>query len=68
MSLDVEAKAHEKFVDEEFEDAVLLYTKAIEINSQKSNLYASRAAALTKLHRYDGNFSTLFCIYPRINF
>ncbi len=51
----IEAKANAKFVDEEFDEAIKLYSEAIDANPGSSQLYSSRAAAFLKTQNYLGN-------------
>ncbi|XP_042479401.1 protein SGT1 homolog [Macadamia integrifolia] len=52
MDHDIEKKAKEAFVDDNFELAVDLYTQAIEIDPKNADLYADRAQANIKLESY----------------
>ncbi|XP_073007901.1 protein SGT1 homolog [Typha latifolia] len=49
MASDLEKKAKEAFVDDDFELAVDLYTQAIEMEPENADLYADRAQANIKL-------------------
>lgn len=52
MANDVAEKAVEAFVDDDFELAVDLYTKAINFDSQNADLFADRAQANIKLKNF----------------
>ncbi|XP_043716686.1 protein SGT1 homolog isoform X2 [Telopea speciosissima] len=52
MAPDIEKRAKEAFVDDNFELAVDLYTQAIEIDPKNADLYADRAQANIKLGNY----------------
>lgn len=58
MAEDLEKKGHQAFVDEDFEEAVNLYTEALSLEPQNAAVLSSRAAAHTKLENYTG---TGFC-------
>lgn len=51
---DLESKAKEAFVDDDFELAAELYTQAIEAGPATAELYADRAQAHIKLGSYTG--------------
>jgi hypothetical protein len=51
---DLESKAKEAFVDDDFELAADLYTQAIEVGPPTAELYADRAQAHIKLGSYTG--------------
>ncbi|OVA02107.1 Tetratricopeptide repeat [Macleaya cordata] len=55
MATDLEKKAKEAFVDDDFELAVDLYTQAINVDPKNANLFADRAQANIKLKNYTGN-------------
>lgn len=60
MAEDLEKKGHQAFVDEDFEEAVNLYTEALSLEPQNAAVLSSRAAAHTKLENYTGTrFSAL---------
>lgn len=52
MAEDLEKKGHQAFVDEDFEEAVNLYTEALSLEPQNAAVLSSRAAAHTKLENY----------------
>ncbi|XP_010261391.1 PREDICTED: protein SGT1 homolog [Nelumbo nucifera] len=52
MATDLEKKAKEAFVDDNFELAVDLYTQAIDMDPNNADLYADRAQANIKLKSY----------------
>jgi len=52
MASDLERKAKEAFVDDDFELAVELYTQAIELDPSSAILYADRAQAYIKLDSF----------------
>jgi hypothetical protein len=51
---DLESKAKEAFVDDDFELAAELYTQAIDAGPATADLYADRAQAHIKLGNYTG--------------
>ncbi|XP_072999311.1 protein SGT1 homolog [Typha latifolia] len=52
MATDLEKKAKEAFVDDNFELAADLYTQALDIDPRNADLYADRAQANIKLENY----------------
>ena len=56
MASDLEKQAKEAFIDDHFELAVDLYTKAIEISPKNAELYVDRAQANIKLNNLTGYF------------
>ncbi|XP_010671588.2 protein SGT1 homolog B [Beta vulgaris subsp. vulgaris] len=52
MATDLEKKAKEAFIDDHFELAVELYSQAIDVNPNISELYADRAQANIKLSNF----------------
>jgi suppressor of G2 allele of SKP1 len=56
---DLESKAKEAFVDDDFELAAELYTQAIDAGPATADLYADRAQAHIKLGNYTGTGSAL---------
>ncbi|PON58223.1 N-terminal acetyltransferase A, auxiliary subunit [Parasponia andersonii] len=52
MASDLEKQAKEAFIDDHFELAVDLYTKAIEISPKNADLYVDRAQANIKLSNF----------------
>ena len=56
---DLESKAKEAFVDDDFELAAELYTQAIDAGPATAELYADRAQAHIKLGNYTGAGSAL---------
>lgn len=64
MASDLQVKAKEAFVDDHYELAADLLTKAIAINPNSAELYADRAQANIKLGYYTGSllsFPIPFC-------
>lgn len=51
---DLEKRGHTAFVEEDFEEAVNLYTEALSLEPSNASLYITRAAASTKLENYTG--------------
>jgi suppressor of G2 allele of SKP1 len=56
MASDLEKKAKEAFVDDDFELAVDLYAQALELDPSSALLYADRAQAYIKLDSFTGNY------------
>ncbi|KAH8965276.1 hypothetical protein BDL97_04G109500 [Sphagnum fallax] len=52
MAEELEKKGNAAFVDEDFEEAVNLYTKALALDSTNASVYISRAAAHVKLENF----------------
>ncbi|KAI8483851.1 Suppressor of G2 allele of SKP1 [Branchiostoma belcheri] len=52
MAAEVFGQANEAFVDENYEKAVELYTKAIELDGEKSEYFTKRAQTYIKLEQY----------------
>jgi hypothetical protein len=52
---DLEKRGHTAFVEEDFDEAVNLYTEALSLEPSNASLYITRAAAHTKLENYTGN-------------
>ncbi|CAK9224880.1 unnamed protein product [Sphagnum jensenii] len=52
MAEELEKKGNAAFVDEDFEEAVNLYTKALDLDSTNASVYISRAAAHVKLENF----------------
>ncbi|XP_008796893.2 protein SGT1 homolog isoform X2 [Phoenix dactylifera] len=52
MATDLEARAKEAFVDDNFELAVDLYTQALDMDPKNADLYADRAQANIKLKNF----------------
>lgn len=55
MAEDIEKRGHAAFVDEDYEEAVNLYTEALALEPANATVLSSRAAAHTKLENYTGN-------------
>ncbi|KAG0565195.1 hypothetical protein M758_8G166800 [Ceratodon purpureus] len=49
---DLEKRGHTAFVEEDFEEAVNLYTEALTLEPSSASLFITRAAAHTKLENY----------------
>lgn len=66
MATDLETKAKEAFIDDHFQLAAELYSKAIEISPNNADLYVDRAQANIKLGNFTGIFLFTFFIiqYP----
>jgi hypothetical protein len=62
---DLESKAKEAFVDDDFELAAELYSQAIDAGPATADLYADRAQAHIKLGNYTGK-GALFPPTPRL--
>lgn len=60
MASDLEKKAKEAFVDDDFELAVDLYTQALELDPTNALLYADRAQAYIKLDSFTGIIISFF--------
>lgn len=60
MASDLEKKAKEAFVDDDFELAVDLYTQALELDPNNALLYADRAQAHIKLDSFTGYITFFF--------
>lgn len=58
MASDLEAKSKEKFIDDNSELVVKLYTQAITLSPENAEYYVDRAQANIKLGLYTG---TAFC-------
>lgn len=56
MATDLERKAKEAFIDDHFQLAVELYSKAIDVSPNNAELYADRAQANIKLESFTGIF------------
>lgn len=54
MATDLEKKAKEAFVDDDFDLAVDLYTQAIDMDPKNADLYADRAQANIKINNFTG--------------
>lgn len=54
MATDLEKKAKEAFVDDDFDLAVDLYTQAIDMDPNNADLYADRAQANIKINSFTG--------------
>ncbi|KAL3879102.1 hypothetical protein ACJMK2_031415 [Sinanodonta woodiana] len=52
MASELFSQANAEFVDENYEKALHLYSKAIEIDGEKDDYYSSRSHAYLKLERY----------------
>jgi suppressor of G2 allele of SKP1 len=52
MAEDIEKRGHAAFVDEDYEEAVNLYTEALALEPANATVLSSRAAAHTKLENY----------------
>ncbi|RWW20307.1 hypothetical protein GW17_00015585 [Ensete ventricosum] len=59
MATDLEMRAKEAFVDDNFDLAVDLYTQALDVDPKNADLYADRAQANIKLESFTGNVSIL---------
>lgn len=57
MAEELEKKGNAAFVDEDFEEAVNLYTKALDLDSTNASVYISRAAAHVKLENFTGTYA-----------
>ncbi len=57
MAEELEKKGNAAFVDEDFEEAVNLYTKALALDSTNASVYISRAAAHVKLENFTGTYA-----------
>lgn len=62
MATDLETKAKEAFIDDHFQLAAELYSKAIEISPNNADLYVDRAQANIKLGNFTGIFLFTFFI------
>ena len=56
MAKELAAKAKEAFVDDDFDVAVDLYSKAIDLDPNCAEFFADRAQANVKLEHFIGNF------------
>lgn len=56
MATELAAKAKEAFVDDDFDVAVDLYSKAIDLDPNCAEFFADRAQANIKLENFTGNF------------
>lgn len=56
MAKELAAKAKEAFVDDDFDVAVDLYSKAIDLDPKCAEFFADRAQANIKLENFTGNF------------
>lgn len=54
MATELAEKAKEAFVDDNFQLAADLYSKAIDLNPKSADLFADRAQANIKLHNFTG--------------
>ncbi|EHA8590852.1 putative protein SGT1 [Cocos nucifera] len=59
MATDLEARAKEAFVDDNFDLAVDLYTQALDMDPKNADLYADRAQANIKLENFTAMVSIL---------
>ena len=57
---DLEKKAKEAFVDDDFEFAVNLYTQALNMDPSNVDLYADQAQANIKIDRFPGKKNHAF--------
>ena len=55
MAKELAAKAKEAFVDDDFDEAVDLYSKAIDLDPNFAEFFADRAQANVKLENFIGN-------------
>jgi hypothetical protein len=65
MAEDLERNGDKAIVDEDYDQAVTLYTQAIELDPENPSLYISRAQAHMKLQNYPGNVAgcSIFCSF-----
>lgn len=59
MANELAAKAKEAFVDDDYDVAVDLYSKAIDLDPNCARFLADRVQANTKLQNFTGNFYLL---------
>ena len=59
MAKELAAQAKEAFVDDDFDVAVDLYSKAIDLDPSCADFFADRAQAYIKLQNFTGNFLVL---------
>lgn len=55
MAKELAEKAKEAFLDDDFDVAVDLYSKAIDLDPSCAAFFADRAQANIKLHNFTGN-------------
>lgn len=55
MAMELAAQAKEAFVDDDFDVAVDLYSKAIDLDPSCADFFADRAQAYFKLQNFTGN-------------
>lgn len=59
MAKELADKAKEAFVEDDFDVAVDLYSKAIDLDPNCAEFFADRAQAYIKLESFTGNFFLL---------
>lgn len=55
MALNLDHRAKDAFLDDEFDLAVDLYTQALDMDPNNADLFADRAQANIKLQNYTGS-------------